>query len=170
MIKNLHIITRLDMGGSAQNTLLTCEGLDKNIYEVVLVHGISLESQMTESEKHLVENLTEKAKGNGLRVIAIPSLMRRINPVQDIKAFFSLWRILIRERPTIVHTHTSKAGILGRLAAKLTKVPVIVHTNHGHVYYGHFNPLITRFFLLLETHFAAFTKKMVALTVHEKND
>jgi glycosyltransferase involved in cell wall biosynthesis len=75
-----------------------------------------------------------------------------------------------RERPTIVHTHTSKAGILGRLAAKLAAVPIIVHTFHGHVFYGHFGPLITRFFILLETFFAYFTHKMVALTEEEKKD
>ncbi len=170
MIKNLHVITRLDMGGSAQNTLLTCLGLSKMNYEVILVHGLSLESQMTASEKRSVARQIENATYNGLRVIAVPSLVRKINPVQDIKTFWSLYRLMLREKPTIVHTHTSKAGILGRLAARVTAVPCIVHTFHGHVFYGHFGPLTTKFFLVIERVFASFTKRMIALTDGEKND
>jgi glycosyltransferase involved in cell wall biosynthesis len=170
MIKNLHIITRLDMGGSAQNTLLTCLGLNKDKYEVVLVHGLSLESQMTDLENNSVTKQIEEAQGNSLKVVAIPSLVRKIDPVKDLKTFFSLWRLMLHEKPTIVHTHTSKAGILGRLAAKLTGVPFIVHTTHGHVFYGHFGPLTTKFFLVIERAFASFTQRMIALTDGEKND
>ncbi|MGD2269328.1 MAG: glycosyltransferase family 4 protein [Desulfobacterales bacterium] len=170
MIKNLHVITRLDMGGSAQNTLLTCLGLSKMNYEVILAHGLSLESQMTPSEQQLVAKQIENAAHNGLRVVSAPSLVRKIDPVQDIQTFWSLYRLMLTERPTIVHTHTSKAGILGRLAAKLAAVPFIVHTFHGHVFYGHFGPLTTRFFILLETFFALLTDKMVALTEEEKKD
>jgi glycosyltransferase involved in cell wall biosynthesis len=170
MIKTLHVITRLDMGGSAQNTLLTCMGLRKMNYEVILVHGLSLESQMTASEKRSVARQIEKATGNGLRLITVPSLVRKINPIHDIKTFWSLYRLMRRERPTIVHTHTSKAGILGRLAARVTAVPCIVHTFHGHVFYGHFGPLVTRFFILMETYFASITHKIVALTEKEKKD
>ena len=169
-MKLLHIITRLDMGGSAQNTLLSCLELSKKDYDVVLAHGLSLESRMTDLEKNSVEKQIGRAKGNGLRVIAIPSLVRRIDPIRDIIALWSLWRLMIREKPTVVHTHTSKAGILGRLAARLAGVPFIVHTTHGHVFYGHFNPLVTRLFLLMETFFASFTAKMVALTEGERND
>jgi glycosyltransferase involved in cell wall biosynthesis len=170
MIKNLHVITRLDMGGSAQNTLLTCLGLSKLSYEVILAHGLSLESHMTQSEKQLVARQIENPAHNGLRAITVPSLVRKINPVRDTQAFWFLYRLMLTERPAIVHTHTSKAGILGRLAAKLAAVPFIVHTFHGHVFYGHFGPLITRFFILLETLFALFTDKMVALTEEEKKD
>ena len=169
-MKMLHIITRLDMGGSAQNTLLSCLELSKKNYDVVLAHGLSVESRMTDLEQKSVQKQIRQAKGNGLRVIAIPSLVRRIDPFRDIKALWILWRLLIREKPTIVHTHTSKAGILGRLAARLTGVPVIVHTPHGHVFYGHFNPVVTRFFLWIETVFAFFTVKIIALTEGERND
>ncbi len=170
LIKNLHIITRLDMGGSAQNTLLTCTGLDKDKYEVMLAHGLSLESQMTKSEKQRVAKQIEKAKFSGLRLMAIPSMVRKIAPAQDIRAFLFLYHLMIREKPTIVHTHTSKAGILGRLAAKLAAVPFIVHTPHGHVFYGHFNPIVTRLFLLMEKFFTLFTAKVIALTDGEKKD
>jgi len=169
MNKVVHIITRLDMGGSAQNTLLTCGELSRK-YEMVLVHGLSLESLMTDQEKELVDQGIKDAEERGVKVIANPYLVRRISPVHDLIALFSLWRLLIRERPCIVHTHTSKAGILGRLAAKFAGVPIIIHTPHGHVFYGHFGPLISKFFLFTERLIARITDQMVALTETEKND
>ncbi|MBW2114689.1 MAG: glycosyltransferase family 4 protein [Deltaproteobacteria bacterium] len=169
MNKIFHVITRLDRGGSAENTLLTCLGLaDK--YELMLVHGLSLESQMTALEKESVDRGIEKAENAGVKVISMPSLVRRIDPVQDLRAFFSLWRLMIREKPAIVHTHSSKAGLLGRWAAKLACVPIIVHTPHGHVFYGHFGPLASKLFLLLEKVTAPITDRMVALTEAERND
>jgi len=169
MNKVVHIITRLDMGGSAQNTLLTCRELSRK-YEIVFVHGLSIESQMTDQERETVDRGIREAVERGVKVIAIPSLMRRISPVQDLKALFWLWRLLIRERPSMVHTHTSKGGILGRPAGKFAGVPIIVHTPHGHVFYGHFGPLVSKFFLLTERVMARITDRMVALTEAERND
>ncbi len=168
-IKVVHVITRLDRGGSAQNTLLTCLGLTER-YELVLVHGLSLESQMTDWEKKAVESGIKEAKDRGIKVVAIPSLVRKISPVQDLRAFFCLWRLMIRERPSIVHTHTSKPGILGRWAAKMAGVPIIVHTPHGHVFFGHFGPLASRFFLMIERYTASITDCMVPLSEGERND
>jgi glycosyltransferase involved in cell wall biosynthesis len=168
-IKVVHVITRLDRGGSAQNTLLTCLGLTER-YELVLVHGLSLESQMTDWEKKAVESGIKEAKDRGIKVVAIPSLVRKISPVQDLRAFFCLWRLMIQEKPSIVHTHTSKPGILGRWAAKMAGVPIIVHTPHGHVFFGHFGPLASRFFLMVERLMAFITDRMVALTEGESND
>ena len=168
-IKVIHIITRLDKGGSAQNTLLTCLGLTKR-YELVLVHGLSFESKMTDWEKKAVESGIKEANKRGIKVVPIPSLVRKISPVQDLRAFFWLWRLMIRERPVIVHTHTSKPGILGRCAAKLAGVPTIVHTPHGHVFYGHFGPLTSRFFVLVERLMAFITDRMIALAEGERND
>ncbi len=167
--KVLHVITRLDRGGSAQNTLLTCLGLSDR-YEMVLVHGLSLESQMTDWEWQSVHRGIEEAKDRGVKVVPISSLVRKIAPVQDLQAFFSLWRLMLQERPDIVHTHTSKTGILGRWAAKMAGVPIIVHTPHGHVFYGHFGPLVSRFFLAIERLMASITDRMVALSEGERND
>jgi len=169
MTKIVHIITRLDMGGSAQNTLLTCRELSGK-YDTVLVHGLSIESRMTDQEKESVDKGLREAVEKGVKVIAMPSLMRRISPFQDLKALFHLWRLLITERPDMVHTHTSKAGILGRIAAKFAGVPVIIHTPHGHVFYGHFGPLVSKCFLLTERVMACITDRLVALTETEKND
>ncbi|MBC8392141.1 MAG: glycosyltransferase family 4 protein [Deltaproteobacteria bacterium] len=167
--KSIHIIARLDMGGSAQNTLLTCSGLAEK-YELMLAHGLSLESNMTDQEKWIVEKQIKNAERCGVKVISLPSLVRRIDPLQDLKAFFFLLKLFITEKPDIVHTHSSKAGILGRWAAKIAGAPTIVHTTHGHVFYGHFGPLTSRFFLLIERISARFTDRMVALTEGEKND
>ena len=158
------------MGGSAQNTLLTCIGLSKKGYDVILAHGLSLESHMTDTEEKSVTDLIEKAKKHGTRVISIPSLVRRIDPFKDIRAFFSLWRVLAEEKPTIVHAHTSKAGLLGRWAAKMAKTPIIVYTPHGHVFYGHFGSLASKVFLFLEKLGATITDHVIALTKGEEKD
>jgi glycosyltransferase involved in cell wall biosynthesis len=167
--KIFHIITRLDRGGSAENTLLTCLGLAEK-YELVLVHGLSLESHMTELEKQSVDSRIKEAMERGVNVIPAPSLVRRISPFRDLQALFYLWRLMIREKPDLVHTHTSKAGILGRWAAWLARMPIVVHTAHGHVFYGHFGPLASRFFVLLERFISLITDRMIALTVGERND
>ena len=169
MTKILHIITRLDMGGSAQNTLLTCMELCGK-YEIILVHGLSQESGMSDLEKQIVQDGVEKARKNGVKVIALPSMVRSIRLIKDFRALFSLMWLIIKEKPEIVHTHSSKGGILGRLAAKIAGVPYIIHTPHGHVFYGHFGTLASKVFLWVERIFSRFTDRMVALTDGEKDD
>lgn len=169
MNKVIHIITRLDMGGSAQNTLLTCMGFSEK-YHVILAHGLSHESHMTAAESRSVAKFVAKAENKGVTVIPISSLIRKINPFMDLRAFISLWRLIIREKPAIVHTHSSKAGILGRWAAKMAGVRRIIHTPHGHVFFGHFGSLASRLFLLVEKLSLFITDCMIALTEGEKKD
>jgi glycosyltransferase involved in cell wall biosynthesis len=169
VIKILHIITRLDMGGSAQNTLHTCKELSDK-FDKILVHGPSLESRMTDLEKKIVEDGITKAEGRGVKVILLPSLVRSIRPMKDLKALLALVWLIRKEKPEIVHTHSSKGGILGRLAAKLCGVPHIIHTPHGHVFYGHFGKIASKVFLWVERIFSRFTDRLVALTHGEKND
>ena len=157
------------MGGSAQNTLVTCKELSCR-YEIILVHGLSHESGMTDLEKQIVEDRVEKAKKDGLKVIALPSMVRSIQPIKDFHALLSLVWLIFKEKPDIVHTHSSKGGLLGRLAAKLCGVPNIIHTPHGHVFYGHFGPFTSKIFLWVERIFSKFTDRMVALTSGEKDD
>jgi len=169
MNKIFHIITRLDQGGSAQNTLLTCLGLHHK-YDLVLVHGTSRESEMTDLEQQRVKMQVREAREGGVKVIEVPFLVRRIDPVFDLLAFLLILRLIVRERPSIVHTHTSKAGVLGRLAAKMAGAPLTVHTPHGHVFYGHFSPIVSRIFLVIERILAHITDCTVALTEGEKQD
>jgi glycosyltransferase involved in cell wall biosynthesis len=168
-IKVLHIITRLDRGGSAQNTLLTCHE-SSHKYDVVLAHGLSLESRMTDWEKQSVNRQITEGRKRGLKDMPIPPLVRRINPVRELQALFAIWKLLKREKPPIVHTHTYKAGVLGCWAAKMAGVPIIIHTPHGHIFFGHFSPLVTGFFMMIERLTAAIVDRMVALTAGERRD
>ena len=108
MSKIIHIITRLDRGGSAQNTLLTCQRLAGR-YEVVLAHGLSVESKMTDWEEQSVERQITKAREKGLKVIPIPSLIRRIRPCLGPLGFFRLYPNLSKavtyEKHTILGYH-----------------------------------------------------------------
>lgn len=167
--KVIHIITRLDMGGSSQNTLLSCRGLAGG-YDLILVHGPSHESRMADLEIKNVNDQVLTLIKNGVAVITVSSLVRRINPLNDLRALLSIFKLMVRENPDIVHTHSSKAGILGRLAAKLSGVSHIIHTPHGHVFFGHFGPLASRVFLLIERLFDHMTDCLVALTEGEKQD
>jgi glycosyltransferase involved in cell wall biosynthesis len=167
--KILHILTRLDMGGSAQNTLVTCRELAHR-YETVLVHGLARESRMSSAEQAVVAELARSAGARGVRFIPVRSLVRRVHPFWDAVALARLWWIIRRENPDIVHTHTSKAGILGRSAARLAGVRRVVHTPHGHVFFGHFGRLRSALFLALEKWVARFTDRMVALTAGERQD
>ncbi|RZB30144.1 MAG: hypothetical protein SRB1_02424 [Desulfobacteraceae bacterium Eth-SRB1] len=169
-IKVAHIITRLDKGGSAENTLLTVRGLGREMYDIILVRGLSVESNMAEDEARAVEEIVREAKREGISIITIPSLIRRIHPFYDLKTFFALIKILRHERPDIVHTHTSKAGILGRWAAFFARVPVIIHTPHGHVFWGYSGRCRTSFYIVLERLTACITDKIIALTEQEKKD
>ncbi|MBW1857154.1 MAG: glycosyltransferase family 4 protein [Deltaproteobacteria bacterium] len=169
-IKVMHIITRFDKGGSAENTFLTIRYLDKERYRITLVKGLSLESDLGAQEAQAVKNILAEAERNGVKIVTIPELVRKIHPLYDFKAFVTLIKIFREERPHIVHTHTSKAGLLGRWAAFLAKIPVIIHTPHGHVFWGYFNKWMTSFYIFLERFTAHITDKIITLNEHEKKD
>ncbi|MBP8984552.1 MAG: glycosyltransferase family 4 protein [Syntrophobacterales bacterium] len=169
-IKVIHVITRFDKGGSAENTFLTVIGLDKHKYDVLLVKGLSVESAMGEEERKAVDRSLARAEQAGVRITTVPDLVRDIRPVKDWRAFWELVKIFREERPHIVHTHTSKAGFIGRWAAWLSKVPLIVHTPHGHVFWGYFNRPTSLLYVLLERWTARITDRIVVLTDQEKKD
>jgi glycosyltransferase involved in cell wall biosynthesis len=169
-IKIVHVITRFDKGGSAENTFLTVCGLDKDRYDVVLVTGASHPRNAEDPEAEAIQANVTAARANQVKLINLRHLVRDFKPCSDIVAFFSLLNILWREKPLIVHTHTSKAGILGRWAAFLCRVPIIVHTPHGHVFWGYFSHWQTRLFIFLERWTARITTAIVSLTPQEKED
>lgn len=160
-IKVLHIITRLDRGGSSENTLLTCLGLDEQRYEVTLMAG---------ETKNPLLSLIGEAKRTGVRFVFIPNLVRDIHPLKDILALIKITKVLRKEAFDIVHTHSSKAGLLGRLAAKLAAVPIIIYAPHGHIFYGYFNPLLTKIFVAIEKLAARFTDKIITLSEKGKKE
>lgn len=132
-MKVLRVIARLNMGGPAHHVSLLSGRLDPRRYETVLVHG---------SVGRGEESLDDVAEREGCTRRSVPSLRPDIHPLHDLRALGALVRIVRAFRPDIVHTHTAKAGMLGRLAAVLAgrPRPVIVHTYHGHVLEGYFGP------------------------------
>ncbi len=118
-----HIITRLILGGAQENTLLTCEDLLRDYGDDVLL--ISGPPSGPEG------SLLERARRNGVPVELVPDLRRAIHPWRDVRSYLALRRILRRFRPDVVHTHSGKAGLLGRQAAWSLSVPVVVHGVHG---------------------------------------
>ncbi|MBK9119601.1 MAG: glycosyltransferase family 4 protein [Phycisphaerales bacterium] len=117
-----HVITRLIIGGAQENTLLTCEGLVAQGYRVTLIAGPTRGAE---------GSLVPRARAGGYEYVELPSLMRAVNPWLDTRAYRDLIQEFQRLRPEIVHTHSSKAGILGRWAADRARVPRVVHTIHG---------------------------------------
>jgi len=151
-----HVITRLTMGGSSENTVLTIEDLARAGYDSTLILG-------PESEAPVVD----EARRRGCRVVEMRTLGREVHPLRDLAALGHLWRRFRRTRPGIVHTHTSKAGFVGRLAARLAGVPVIIHQPHGHIFYGYWSARKTALFVMLERLAARWTDTIVTLTPRE---
>ncbi|MBU4305378.1 MAG: glycosyltransferase family 4 protein [Candidatus Omnitrophica bacterium] len=160
-IRIAQIITRMDWGGAPDIVRMTCEGLDRNIYDITLVTGGS--RFPTKKTKSFLAAFAE-------RTVIIPYLKRDINPLFDLPAFFKLYMLFRQERFDIVHTHTAKAGMLGRLAARLAGVKKIVHTAHGHNFYGYFGRVMSAFIVFAERFASRFTDCLAVLTQLERND
>lgn len=137
-----HLITRMIVGGAQENTLLTAIGHIKNGHKCVLVTGPS-----PGPEGELLQN---KKIPPELEVIQCPFLCREINPIKDISAYFWLKNFFAKRKYDIVHTHSSKAGIIGRAAAKFASVPVIIHTIHGLAFHKYENPIKNYIYILAE--------------------
>jgi glycosyltransferase involved in cell wall biosynthesis len=158
----LHIITRMDRGGSARNTFLTVHGHDRKRFRVGLVYGRSV--PLTTEEAALTKADLKLLSQAGVKVFEVATLVREVRPILDARATLALWRLLRRERPAIVHTHTSKAGAVGRLAAWLARVPVVIHTPHGHIFYGYCGTVASAIIRLFERLLAKITDRIVTLT------
>ena len=167
--KVIHVITRLDYGGSAQNTMLTALGHDRAQFEPLVVAGYPGCWDAQGGQAATEENCRQLEKA-AIRWMLLPSLTREVHPIKDAQALWQLIRLFRQEQPALVHTHTSKAGVLGRVAAWLARVPVIVHTPHGHVFYGHFGPFRSWLFLQIERVLSALTDRLIALTEAERQD
>lgn len=155
LIKVAHIITRLELGGAQQNTLYCCEHHDRKKYDVLLISGIG-------------GFLDEKArKIPDCKTYFLPELKHPIRPFSDMKALGHLTQILRDEKVDLVHTHSSKAGILGRLAAKRADVPCVIHTVHGWGFHPGQFFLTQWLYQVLERWAARFTD--VLITVSDEN-
>lgn len=135
MLKVVHIITRLDFGGAQANTLYTAANLDKSRFDVTVIAGPG----------GILDGRAEPG-----RLVHAARLGREIRPCRDLAAVLELRSLLRGLQPDLVHTHSSKAGILGRIAAFLAGVPAVVHTFHGFGFHPRQHPLKRGFFVLLE--------------------
>ena len=140
-MKICHVITRMILGGAQENTLLTCEGLHERGHDVTLIAGPALGP-----EGQLITN----ARDGGYRVIEIDQMRRPINPIRDHRAYRRLLRLLGDLRPDIMHSHSSKAGILARKAAAKVGGMKIVHTVHGLPYHRYLSPWRNKLYIALE--------------------
>lgn len=150
----VRLFSRLNIGGPSVHVILLTAGLREKGYETRLIVGREAPSE---------GNLLDMARQKGIEVEQLAGLGREIRPLADLVTLWQLYRALRECRPAIVHTHTAKAGVLGRIAARLAGVPIVVHTYHGHVLRGYFGPLKTAFFRRLETALNRLTD--VAITV-----
>lgn len=160
MPKVLRIINRFNLGGISYNVSYLSRYLPEE-YETLLIGGP--EEQGEESSLYIPHSL-------GLNPTLIPELRRSINPLNDYFAYRKIKRIIREFKPDIVHTHASKAGAIGRLAAIHCKVPVIVHTFHGHVFHGYFGSFITNLFKIIERYLAKKSSAIVAISAIQKKE
>ncbi len=154
----LRIIGRLNVGGPAIHTILLTDMLDEERYVSHLVTGT--EGATEGSMRYLAEE-------RGLALIEIPEMGREISWKDDVTALWKLMKLMKAMKPDIIHTHTAKAGTLGRVAAILA-LPFhrkkLFHTFHGHVFHSYFSPLKTKVFILIEQSLGRFTDRIIAVS------
>ncbi len=160
MPKVLRIINRFNLGGPTYNAAYLTKYLSSN-YDTILVGGV----------KDAAEGSSEYiVRGLGIDPVIIPEMRRSLNPTNDLIAYRKISKLIKQFKPDIVHTHASKAGTIGRLAAIRNKVPVIIHTFHGHVFHSYFGSSKTNFFINIEQGLANQCSKIIAISEKQKEE
>jgi glycosyltransferase involved in cell wall biosynthesis len=157
----LHIIARMNIGGPALHVAQLSSGLMQNGFETTLVSGIQAAAE---------GDMTDLAHEYGLTFHLYHNLRARLSPWSDLYVCSRLWRLMRSTSPRIVHTHTAKAGALGRIAAKLSRVPIIVHTFHGHVFSGYWGPVISTIIVLVERMLARLSTVILTVSDTVRNE
>jgi glycosyltransferase involved in cell wall biosynthesis len=160
MPRVLRIINRLNLGGPTFNAAYLTKYLAPE-FDTMLLAGMIDDSE--ESSEFITREV-------GLEPVYIPEMYREINVLKDRKAYRKIKNIIREFKPDIVHTHAAKAGTLGRLAAVEMKVPVVLHTFHGHVFHSYFSPLKTRVFLEIERYLARKSTRIIAISERQKKE
>ena len=147
-MKVVHIITRLILGGAQENTLITCKLLAQRGHDVTLIAGPAIGPE---------GELFNQTKGQDYKVVVLDKLRRAINPFNDVVSYFQIKRLLRQLQPDIVHTHSAKAGILGRFAAHTIRNTQhkmrntkIVHTIHGLAFHRYQSRWLNKFYVAVE--------------------
>ena len=163
-VRVLRVIARLNMGGPALHVAYLSAGLRDRGYDTTLVAGSLALGE---------ESMAGVAQGLGVPIVTVPELHREISPLRDLRAVYHLADLIHEVRPHILHTHTAKAGTIGRLAARLlgdNGPPIVVHTFHGHVLRGYFDPVRSTAFRLLERWLAQRTTALIAVSPEVRDD
>jgi glycosyltransferase involved in cell wall biosynthesis len=153
-MKIVHVITRLIVGGAQENTLLSCEGQHDLGHDVTLITGPALGPE---------GSLMERARGHGYKVEVIDEMRRAILPLQDWRTYRRLVRRFEELRPDVVHTHSSKAGIIGRWAAHKARVPAVIHTIHGLAFTASTSKVVNGVYKWLERRTAPVSTRIVCV-------
>lgn len=167
--KILRIIARMNIGGPAIQAVLLTEGLDRNRFDSLLVHG-----KISKGEGDMIYYARERK----IKSHFVPGLKRELDLFSDLAAFKAIYNIIKSEPPDIIHTHTAKAGALGRLAGILYnflhpfrgKQIKLIHTFHGHIFEGYFNKFKTKLFIFIERFLALFTSKIITVSETTKDE
>jgi len=152
-IKVAHIIARMITGGADENTLFTVQGLDKDRYEIDLIMGEEFD-----------ESILKRVKDGNINIFQIKGLKWKLNFLHDPIVLIKLIKLMRKKRYDIVHTHTTKAGILGRIAARIGGVPVIVHGLHGSTFEAFNSGLLNWLLFLFERFTGRFTDAYVSVS------
>ena len=154
-VRIARVIARLNVGGPAQHVILLTAGMDRTRFLTTLITGMVGRGE---------GDLSSMARAWGVEPTVVSVLGPAIRPMRDMAALGTLVRLFRHLRPDIVHTHTAKAGALGRVAARLAGVPRCVHTFHGHVLEGYFSPTATQLFLRIERVLARRTDRIITVS------
>lgn len=162
-IRVLRVIARLNVGGPALHVAYLSSGLADRGYETTLVAGDVAGGE---------ESMESVAQQRGVDIVRLPGLSRELSPVRDLVAVWRLARIIRRVKPDVIHTHTAKAGAVGRAAALFAgrPRPVIVHTFHGHVLRGYFGAAGSLVFRAIETVLARVTDRLIAVSPEVRDE
>lgn len=155
MTRVAHIITRMILGGAQENTLYTVQGLlESGHYDVILITGPAIGPE---------GELIDEARRSGVPLMIIPELRRELNPYYDALSLLRILGCLRRLKPQIIHTHSSKAGILGRLAGRILRIPHIVHTIHGLPFHRYEKMTLNLFYIGLEQVAAKWSSALISV-------
>jgi len=167
-IKVLRVIARLNVGGPARHVITLSEGLASRGYDTLLAYG-----SVSDDEASLERLVSDR----GIRAVNVGGLGRAIKPWDDARAWGALVRLMFREQPDVIHTHTAKAGILGRSAAFVFNASrrrqhraVVVHTFHGHVLDGYFSPIGNVLVRAAERIASTVTDRIVAISPSQRDE
>jgi glycosyltransferase involved in cell wall biosynthesis len=161
-IRIVRVISRLNVGGPSLHVTALTAGLDPSRFDSTLVIG---------TENPGEGSMLDVAESRGITPVIVPEMVGEAQlKSRDVKAIVKLRRLIRETQPHIVHTHTAKAGFLGRVAARLAEVPIVVHTYHGHVLNGYYSVTKTRLLRSMEQALARTTDRIVAVSEQVKND